>query len=75
MWVRSNRSKHPWQSTDAVILADEKLVAFRISARRYAILKEIAAKNQKPIAQLINEILNNKLRLEERALRKEIKEK
>jgi len=70
---RANRSRQSWHQT-ATIQPDEKLIAFRMSARRYAVLKDVAAKTGKPIAQLINEILDQKLKLEERALRKEIKQ-
>lgn len=67
---RTNRNRHPesWRRQTAPrILEDEKLVAFRMSARRYAVLKRIAGKQLKAVATLINEVLDNKFHLEEKA--------
>jgi hypothetical protein len=47
------------------------MIQFRMSIRRYEILKEIARGQEKPIAQLINETLDRKLKLEQKATRKE----
>lgn len=68
MWTnRRNRSRHPWRQDEPKIEPDEKLVAFRMSAQRYAKLKQIASKRSKSVSELINEVLNNKLHLAPKA--------
>jgi len=62
---RNNRSRYRWGggTPDTTIAKDEKLVAFRMSAARYEQLKECARKNHKSVVQLINEVLDAKLKL------------
>jgi hypothetical protein len=42
-----------------------------MSANRYEVLKTFAARHQIPVAELINEVLNRKLKLEQHARLKE----
>lgn len=65
--MRTNRSKWGTFYTQKKPLDDEKMVGFRMSERRYEALKKIASKRCIPIAELINEVLDNKLHLEEKA--------
>lgn len=64
---RRNRSRSHWgwrgEDPDHKILEDEKLVGFRMSAQRYAKLKERARKQGKSVAQLINDVLDRNLKL------------
>jgi predicted DNA-binding protein len=62
MWrYRNNRTRNGY-GTGPKIQEDEKLVAFRISKARYNELKSIAASDHKPVAQFINEAIDEKLR-------------
>jgi hypothetical protein len=58
--IRRNRSQNDREG-------DEKQIQFRMSAGRYEVLKRVAERHQTPVATVINDALNRKFRLEEKA--------